>query len=82
MLHLCLHFEPDLLSGSDVTSYLRLHIHDTQLVLGLYRADRLDACAVLVLLVFAMLNEPEEKTILIPAFSLHRCAQKQRCLDL
>lgn len=42
-------------------SYLRLHIHYTHLILGLHRADGLYTGSVLVLLVFAVLDEPERK---------------------
>lgn len=41
--------------------YLRLHVHYTHLILGLYRADSLYTCAVLVLLVFPVLYEPGGK---------------------
>lgn len=39
-------------------AYLGLHVHHAHLVLGLYRADGLYTCAVLVFLVFPVLYEP------------------------
>lgn len=39
-------------------TYLRLHIRDTDLILGLNRANGLQAGPIKVLLVFSILNEP------------------------
>lgn len=41
-------------------TYLRLHVNDTHLVLGLHRADRLDAGTILVLLVLPVFYKPVE----------------------